>query len=160
MQESDFLKAAEASHQKFATHTGLDYLREVIADGTNYPFGDLLNINVVAAGDGTSVLTAQLSYQFYNPMFRVHGGYLATLMDSSLGSAVLTKLPQGSGAGTVNLNVSYVRKVDMASGLLTARAQVQHAGRSMLTATSEITDASGKLCAHGSGTFLIYQKSS
>ncbi len=158
MQESDFLKAAEASHQAFSNHTGLEYLRAVIADETNYPFGKLLNINVIAADNGTSVLTAKLSYQFYNPMFRVHGGYLATLMDSSLGSAVLTKLPQGSGAGTVNLNVSFVRKVDVDSGLLTARAKVQHAGRSMLTASAEITDAQGRLCVHGTGTFLIYVK--
>ena len=158
MQDNEFLKAAEAAHAKFTGLTGLEYLRAVIVDGMNYPFGTLLNINVVAVGDGTSVLTATLSYQFYNPMFRVHGGYLATLMDSSLGSAVLTKLPQGAGAGTVNLNVNYVRKVDMESGLLTARAKVQHSGRSMLTASSEITDAHGKLCVHGTGTFLIYQK--
>ena len=158
MQESEFLKAAEASHDAFSNHTGLEYLRAVIADESNYPFGKLLNINVIAVGEGTSVLTAELSYQFYNPMFRVHGGYLATLMDSSLGSAVLTKLPRGSGAGTVNLNVSYVRKVDVESGLLTAHAKVLHAGRSMLTATAEITDAHGKLCVHGTGTFLIYVK--
>lgn len=158
MQDSEFLKAAEASREAFSNHTGLEYLQAVVADGSNYPFGKLLNINVIAAGDGTSVLTAKLSHQFYNPMFRIHGGYLATVMDSSLGSAVLTKLPQGSGAGTVNLNVSYVRKVDMDSGLLTARAKVLHAGRSMLTATAEITDAHGKLCVHGTGTFLIYVK--
>ncbi len=158
MQDSDFLRAATASQVKFASHTGLEYLRAVIADGTNYPFGTLLNINLIEAGDGTAVLTAKLSYQFFNPMLRVHGGYLATLMDSSLGSAVLTKLPQGAGAGTVNLNVSYVRKVDMESGLLTARATVLHSGRSMLSATAEITDAQGKLCVHGTGTFLIYMK--
>ena len=158
MQESEFLKAAEASHQAFSNRTGLDYLQAVVADGSNYPFGKLLNINVIAAGDGTSMLTAKLSYQFYNPMFRIHGGYLATLMDSSLGSAVLTKLPRGSGAGTVNLNVSYVRKVDMESGLLTARAKVEHSGRSMLTASAAITDSHGKLCVHGTGTFIIYPK--
>ena len=158
MQESEFLKAAEASHLAFSNHTGVEYLQLVVADGLNYPFGKLLNINVIAAGDGTATLTAKLSYQFYNPMLRIHGGYLATLMDSSLGCAVLTKLPQGSGAGTVNLNVSYVRKVDVESGLLTARAKVQHSGRSMLTASAEITDSHGKLCVHGTGTFLIYPK--
>ena len=158
MQESEFLKAADASHKKFADHTGLEYLRAVIADGSNYPFGKLLNMQVVAAGDGTAELTATPSYQHYNPMFRVHGGYLATLMDSVLGSAVLTKLPRGSGAGTVNLNVNYVRKVDVESGLLRARAKVLHSGRSMLTASAEITDAAGKLCVHGTGTFLIYLK--
>ena len=158
MQDSEFLKAAEASHDKFAAYTGLEYLRAVIADGSNYPFGKLLNMQLIAAGDGTSELTATPSYQHYNPMFRVHGGYLASLMDSSLGSAVLTKLPRGSGAGTVNLNVNYVRKVDVESGVLTARAKVLHAGRSMLTASAEITDAAGKLCVHGTGTFLIYLK--
>jgi acyl-coenzyme A thioesterase PaaI-like protein len=51
-----------------------------------------------------------------------------------------------------------VRKVDVDSGRLTARAVTLHAGRSMLTAETKITDQQGRLCVHGSGTFLIYLK--
>ena len=155
---SDPREAAEISYESFSTQSGLDYLRDVIANHRTYPFGELLNMRVVAAGDGTAELEAVPDYRFYNPMFRVHGGYLAALMDSAMGSAVITKLMHGHGAGTVNLNVSYVRKVDVDSGKLTARATTMHAGRSMLTAEARITDAAGRLCVHGTGTFLIYQK--
>jgi uncharacterized protein (TIGR00369 family) len=154
----DTHKAAEISHESFSSRSGLDYLRDVIANKHTYPFGELLKIRVVAAGDGTAELEATPDYAFYNPMFRIHGGYLATLMDSALGSAVITKLPHGHGAGTVNLNVNYVRKVDVGSGILLAKAKVLHSGRSMLTAEAHVTDAAGKLCVHGTGTFLIYQK--
>lgn len=155
---TDSHKAAAVSHDSFASHSGLDYLRDVIANKHTYPFGELLKIRVVAAGDGTAELEATPDYAFYNPMFRIHGGYLATLMDSALGSAVITKLAHGHGAGTVNLNVNYVRKVDVSSGLLLAKAKVLHAGRTMLTAEAHVMDSAGKLCVHGTGTFLIYQK--
>jgi uncharacterized protein (TIGR00369 family) len=154
----DSHKAAEISHESFSSHSGLDYLRDVIANNRTYPFGALLKIRVVAASDGTAELEATPDYVFYNPMFRVHGGYLATLMDSALGSAVITKLPHGHGAGTVNLNVNYVRKVDINSGTLSAKAKVLHSGRTMLTAEAHVMDSAGKLCVHGTGTFLIYQK--
>lgn len=159
MEDNALLKAAEAAHRRFAAGPGLEYLRSVIADQHNYPFGKLLRIEVVGAGDGWAELTAQPDFQFYNPMMRIHGGWLAAVMDSCLGSAVITKLPDGSGAGTVQLSVNYVQKVTVESGLLRARGEVRHAGRSMLTASAEVRDAQGRLCVHGTGTFLIYQKS-
>ena len=158
MTESAFLQAAEASFKDFSTHSGLDYLRAAIAEKRTYPFAELLNMRLVAAGDGTAEIEALPDYKFYNPMFRVHGGYLAALMDSALGSAVISKLAHGHGAGTVNLNISYVRKVDVESGKLTARATALHSGRTMLTAEAKVTDAAGRLCVHGTGTFLIYQR--
>ena len=158
MQESPFLREAEEAFARFKTLTGLEYLREAIARKHNYPFGELMKMHVTEAEDGAVTVEAELSHQFYNPMMRVHGGYLATLVDSSLGSAVITKLPAGSGAGTVSLNIHYVKKVEVETGKLFARATVLHAGRTMLTAQTKITDAQGKLYVHGSGTFLIYLK--
>ncbi len=158
MQDSPFLKDAEAAFTRFKTMSGLDYLRDAIVHRHNYPFGEMLKMHVTAAEAGSVVVEAELSYQFYNPMMRVHGGYLATLVDSSLGSAVISTLPAGVGAGTVSLNINYVKKVEVETGKLIARAVVLHAGRTMLTAETKITDIHGKLYVHGSGTFLIYQK--
>jgi len=154
----DYKAAAEASFAEFSSKSGLDYLNHMIATKHTFPFGELLNMRVVAASEGMAIVEGRPDYQFYNPMMRVHGGYLATLVDTSLGSAVITKLPAGAGAGTVNLSISYVKKVDVETGLLTATAKVLHAGRTMLTAETKITDASGKLYVHGQGTFLIYPK--
>ena len=158
MPDTDFMTLAQAAAERLNSLSGLEYLRDAIANKHNYPFGELLNMWVTEASDGMAVVEAEPTYASYNPMMRVHGGYLASLVDSSLGSAVISKLPAGSGAGTVSLNVNYVRKVDVDSGRLTARAVTLHAGRSMLTAETKITDQKGRLCVHGSGTFLIYVK--
>jgi uncharacterized protein (TIGR00369 family) len=158
MQDNAFLKAAQDIHSEFQSLSGLDFLRAVIANKRSYPFGELLKMKVVGAGEGFAEIEAMPAYEFYNPMMRVHGGYLATLMDAALGSAVISKLQPGTGAGTVNLNISYVRKVDVESGLLHARANVLHSGRTMLTAEAQIHDAAGELCVHGTGTFLVYPK--
>jgi uncharacterized protein (TIGR00369 family) len=154
----DYQALAEKSFAEFSGKSGLDYLNHVIATHHTYPFGALLNMRVVAAGDGASTIEATPDYRFYNPMKRVHGGFLASVVDSSMGSAVITKLPAGSGAGTVNLNINYVRKVDVDTGMLIAVAKVLHSGRTMLTAESKVTDAAGNLYAHGTGTFLVYPK--
>jgi uncharacterized protein (TIGR00369 family) len=154
----DYEALAKASFADFNSKSGMDYLNHVIANHHTYPFGELLNMRVVAAADGMAKIESVPDFKFYNPMMRIHGGYLATLVDASLGSAIITKLPAGAGAGTVNLNISYVKKVDVETGLLTATAHVLHTGRTMFTAETKITDAGGKLLVHGQGTFLVYPK--
>jgi uncharacterized protein (TIGR00369 family) len=54
------------------------------------------------------------------------------------------------------MKVNYVRKLVAEVGTLTATGTVIHAGRTMFTAEARVTDAAGKLYAHGSGTFLVY----
>jgi acyl-CoA thioesterase len=122
------------------------------------PMLGYLNQRVVLAQDGASHVEATPTAAFYNPMGRVHGGFVAALIDTALGVAVMTKLPKGTQYGTVDLNVKFVRKIEVATGVLHARGNVLHAGRTMLTAEARIEDAAGKLYAHGSGTFLVYPK--
>jgi uncharacterized protein (TIGR00369 family) len=118
----------------------------------------LMNQSVVTRGEGTATVTALPASEFENSQGRMHGGFVATLIDTALGVAVMTKLPEGTGYGTIDLNVKFVGKIDVATGLLTATAEVVHAGRSMFTATAKVVDAKGKLYAHGSGSFLVYPK--
>ena len=75
-----------------------------------------------------------------------------------MGCAVMTKVPEGLSYGTIDMNVKFVRKIDVATGLLTATATVVHAGRTMLTVEARVADAAGKLYAHGSGSFMVYPK--
>jgi acyl-CoA thioesterase len=116
----------------------------------------LLGIKVVEANAGRAVATATPSESVYNHQGRVHGGFAATLIDTAMGVAVHTRVREGTGFGTVELKVNYVRKIDAHSGQLTCIGTVIHAGRTMLTAEAKVTDAAGKICAHGSGTFLVY----
>ena len=141
-----------------AGQSGLDYLRELLKDWHGSAMAETMNFRLVAVDDGTATFEGIPSPKYYNPQMRLHGGYAAALIDSATGCAVQTKLPAGIGYGTIELKVNYVRKIDAASGRLLCTGTVIHSGRTMFTADARLTDASGRLCAHGSGTFLVYPK--
>lgn len=136
--------------------SGLDHLRELIGRSHGSAMAQTMNMRLVAVDDGTAVFEAHPDERYYNPQHRVHGGYAATLIDSALGCAVQTRLPEGTGYGTIELKVNYVRRIDKESGRLVCTGTVIHSGRTLFTAEAKVMDAHGKLCAHGSGTFLVY----
>lgn len=136
--------------------TGLEQARQLLANGGEGPMMQLLNLSVAEIELGRCVVAAVPESRFENSMGRMHGGFAATLIDTAMGWAVLSKLPARVGFGTIDLGIKYVRKLDSNSGTLFATATVLHAGRSMLTAEAKVADAAGVLYAHGTGTFLVY----
>ena len=136
--------------------SGLEYLKLSLAGWHGSAMAETMNMRLVAVADGSATFEAVPTSKYYNPQNRVHGGYAATLIDSALGCAVQTKLPAKIGYGTIELKVNYVRKIDADVGRLLCTGTVIHAGRTMFTAEAKVVDDSGKLYAHGSGTFLVY----
>ncbi|NJM30539.1 MAG: PaaI family thioesterase [Rhizobiales bacterium] len=143
--------------QTKSPESGLQYLRQLIAEWKQSPMAEALNMRLIAADQGTATFEAFPSAQFYNPQRRMHGGYVATLLDSALGCAVQTVLPADEGYGTVELKVNFVRKLTAETGRILCKATVLHAGSRMQTAEGKVMDEAGKLYAHGSGTFLVYR---
>jgi uncharacterized protein (TIGR00369 family) len=123
-----------------------------------HPLHKLLKIEVIDLQDGVAKVQSLPEAKFENAFGRMHGGYIAAIIDAVMGSAVATKVPTGLAFGTIDLNVKYVRKIDVSTGTLIATASVIHAGRSLLTAEARVADEAGKLYAHGSGTFMVYPK--
>ncbi len=136
--------------------SGLAYLKSLLADWHGSAMANTMGFKLIAVSDGSATFEAYPSPKFYNPQMRMHGGYAATLIDSALGCAVQTRLPAEIAYGTIELKINYVRKIDAATGRILCTGNVIHAGRTMFTADAKILDESGKLYAHGSGTFLVY----
>jgi uncharacterized protein (TIGR00369 family) len=90
----------------------------------------------------------------YNPNGLVHGGLLATVLDSALGCAVQATLPRGVRYATLELKVNYLRPVLRDTGTLRCEARVVHAGRRTALAEGRVADAGGRLYAHGTATCL------
>ena len=61
--------------------------------------------------------------------------------------AIQTTIPASTAFAQVDLKVNYLRPVASDSGLLHARAQVAHRGRSLAVATAEIVDDAGRRVA-------------
>ncbi|MGW4897291.1 PaaI family thioesterase [Kitasatospora sp. NPDC004240] len=143
-----------------AEYTGLsgqEVLEGMIAGRIPEPsIGSTMGFRLVEAGEGKAVFEGETGDHLFNPMNTVHGGYLATLMDSALGCAVLSRLPAGLGYTTTQLNLHLLRPLFADSGLLRCEAVVLHLGRTMATAEARVLGAeNGKLYAHATTTCAI-----
>ncbi|MDX3908122.1 MAG: PaaI family thioesterase [Pigmentiphaga sp.] len=116
------------------------------------PFAAWLGIVVREADQGRSVLTLPASSRIANRRGVVHGGAIATLVDSSMAIATRT-LEQGlETSGTVDLNVHFTAP---GRGELTARAEVKHAGGSIAFCQCEVRDDGGALVATAMSSFKL-----
>ncbi len=138
--------------------SGLEYLRAIGAgEIPPPPVALLLGMDISRVGPGHAVFKMEAGEHLYNPIGSVHGGILATLLDSALGCAVHTRLPAGVAYTTVDLAVTYLRPATRDTGRLTCEAEVVHAGRKIATARGQITDDSGRRYATATATCLIFQ---
>lgn len=136
--------------------SGLEFLSR-IRDGhlPPPPIARLLGFDLVEVEHGRAVFEGTPTLDHYNPIGSVHGGYAATLLDSCMGCAVQSTLPQGTGYTTLELKVSLVRGISAATGKVRAEGTVLTSGRRVGYAEGRLVDAGGKLLAHGTSTCLI-----
>ncbi|WP_405496310.1 PaaI family thioesterase [Nocardia sp. NBC_00511] len=117
--------------------------------------GASLGIRLESAGEGYTRYYLDPNPATINAMFTVHGGVIATLMDTAMGSAVFTKLGDNTAYTTLELKVNFIRSVAIDGKRLICEATAVHVGRRTATAEGRITDIDGKLIAHGSTTILV-----
>ncbi|MBS0562158.1 MAG: PaaI family thioesterase [Proteobacteria bacterium] len=139
------------------TVSGLDLLRGIVAGSVPPPpVARLIGMDFAAVEHGSVTLRLAPGEHLYNPMGVVHGGMIATLLDSAMGCAVHSTLPAGRGYTTLEIKVNYLRAVTEASGELVAIGRTVHAGRRTGVAEAVLKDARGRTCATASTTCLIF----
>lgn len=137
--------------------TGLEVLSRVLnGDLPIAPFHALLGLIPIDFGPGSALFQAEPSSRFYNPMGTVHGGYAATLLDTSASCAIHTMLPANSSYATLDLNVHYVRPITESSGTLRIEGELISLTRQIGTAQAKIRDKDNKLFAHATATCMIF----
>lgn len=116
-----------------------------------------LGYDVTEAASGRVVVTVKPSDAHLNPYGTVHGGLVATLLDSCMGLAVQSTLEQGLGQTTVEFKIALLRPITSQTGLIMAEGVVLHRGRRIGTAEGRLIDGQGRLLAHGTTTCLIFE---
>jgi uncharacterized protein (TIGR00369 family) len=113
------------------------------------PFLEWMAPEDFTRGEGRAELSVRVREEFLQARGWVHGGILASLLDTVMGSAA------GSLGGrmvTVDLSVSYLRPATGAR--LYAKAQVVRGGESLLFVEGKITNEEGVDVAWGKGIFF------
>jgi uncharacterized protein (TIGR00369 family) len=136
---------------------GLELMRG-LRDGTipAPPIVALVGLSLTEVDEGRVVMRLTPAEYHYNPIGSVHGGILATLLDSVMGCAVHSTLPKGRGYTSLEIKVNYVRAVTHESGELSAKGKVVHGGRRSAVAEAKVVDGKGRLCATASTTCLVF----
>lgn len=119
------------------------------------PILEVFGITEGTFGDGWIEFTMTPQPYMLNLAGTVHGGVLATLIDSALTCALVTKLQKGFACVTIDLQMRFFRPARVSSERLTARADVLHHGTTVGTTTGDIKDARGKRIAHATSSLAI-----
>jgi len=153
---ADMTKTANGLAPIPAEMSGLDFLA-ALRDGTLAapPFSHATGIRVKEIEIGRTLFEGTPSEQFYNPMGTVHGGWIATLLDTAMACAIQSVLPAGQSYTTLELKTNFVRPVLVSTGVLRCEGLVLSRGGRIATSEGKGFDKDGNLVAHGTETCLV-----
>lgn len=111
-----------------------------------------LGNELVALEPGRAVIQLNAGDVHLNAHGFVHGGVLATLLDSACGySGLIDSGGQALPIVTLSLTSSYTAPAK--PGMLIAEGQYRAGGKRIFSASAEVRDADGAIVAVGQGTF-------
>jgi uncharacterized protein (TIGR00369 family) len=119
------------------------------------PVADLLGwqLEDINPDAGTIRVKFEARAEFTNPLGNIQGGILASMLDDTMGPALVASLPPGKFAPTLEMKVSYFAPAEV--GPLWGLGRVVHAGRTNAFVEGDLVDAEQVLIARGSATVRI-----
>ncbi len=94
---------------------------------------------------GTATVEFQARPEFVNAVGTIQGGFLAAMLDDTLGPALAATLDTDEFAPTIELKVNFLRPAQV--GRLIAHGRVIHKGKSLAFLQGELRTADGQLIA-------------
>ncbi|MFB6466514.1 PaaI family thioesterase [Cytobacillus sp. Hz8] len=101
-------------------------------------------------------ITIPITPLLNNNLNIVHGGFTATLVDTTMGVFANMILPEGFGAVTTSLNIHYL-SAGVGESLI-CKAKMEHKGSKTMVLTSDVFRSDGKKIAQATGSFFVIEK--
>jgi uncharacterized protein (TIGR00369 family) len=115
-------------------------------------FAGRLGARVTEVEEGRARLEFDATAAHLNPAGTVHGGVLATLVDTAMGTAVRSATDDGDVPATSQLTVTYLRPGK--PGRLTVTARVRTRGEHLTVCEAEVEQEERSL-VHAVATFAL-----
>lgn len=117
-------------------------IREAFA---SIPYARLVGIELGEMRSGEANLHLDIRDELKQNQGVVHGGAVASLIDTAAAFAVVTRLESGERVTTTDLTIHYLRPIT--SGRITATARIVRGGRRLLVISVEVTNSRQVLVA-------------
>jgi uncharacterized protein (TIGR00369 family) len=115
-------------------------------------FVDTLGVTGRTADDGTARLELDATEQHLNEAGTVHGGVLATLVDTAMGQAVRSLTGEDDVPATSQLTVTYLRAGK--PGKLAVVGRVSKQGEHLTVCEADV-EQDGRTLVHAVATFAV-----
>lgn len=116
------------------------------------PFAKLMGMQLVDLRPDEAVVKIDMRDDLRQPSGVLHGGATATLIDTAMAFAVITRLGTEERASTVDLTVHYLRP--HLAGAFTCTAKVVRAGKRIFTVSADVVNSEDKLIATALSTYM------
>lgn len=127
----------------------LDAVRRMVAQA---PYPSHMRMTLDALDVDTCEVRIALERCHLQPYGIVHGGVIATAIDTATFWAAYVRLPADCGMVNVDLKLNYLSAI--ASGTLVTEGRCVRPGRTISYSEAWVRDDSGKLIAHGTSTLM------
>jgi uncharacterized protein (TIGR00369 family) len=111
----------------------------------------MIGMKLVDLAPGEATISVMMRDQLRQPQGVLHGGITATLIDTAMAFAIITRLSEGEKATTIDLTVHYLRP--HVSGEVTCTAKVVRTGKRIITVSADAVNAENKIIATAISTY-------
>jgi uncharacterized protein (TIGR00369 family) len=115
-------------------------------------FPGLVGLRFIELAANRVLAALEVREDLKQPWGILHGGAIATLLDTAAGAGAMANLERGQTSVTVELKVNFIGAVR--AGAVTVEAVPLHRGRSTMVWESRVLDAEGRLVAAGLSTHM------
>ena len=122
--------------------------------GVEIPFVTHLGFELKLFEGGVSELAYTPLAEHLNSFAVTHGGALMTLLDVTMATAARS-VQSDMGVVTIEMKTSFMQP---ARGPLTGKGRLMHRTGTMAFTEGTVYDASGRACAHATGTFKFVRR--
>lgn len=146
------MKAANKRNGDSVLNPNPEYIQELIEVINASPFPDHMAMRLMEVALDRAVLDLNTARCHLQAFGIVHGGVLATLIDTATFWAVYMRIPEGAGLVNIDLKLNYLKPVE--SGLLVAEGRAIRSGNSISYAETNVLNEKRELIAHGTSTLM------
>lgn len=116
------------------------------------PFAQWMGLQSLSINADKMELVLDQRVELQNRQGTLHGGVIATLLDTAMVRAARAKPGVEGIAGTIDLHIQYLMP---ASGRITAVGRVEHISKTMAFCRAEATNVDGNTVALASATIKL-----
>jgi acyl-CoA thioesterase len=148
MEREIFVKMSKESSEQEISEA---HKRRAADSMQNNPFAALIGMKLIDLKPGEATVEIEMRDELRQPHGILHGGVTATLIDTAMAYAVITRLTEKEKASTVDLTVHYLRP--HSEGAFSCTAKIVRAGKRLMTVSADVFNEQGKLFATAISTY-------